>query len=479
MTQPQNAHTHSLSDGSSRALRSSATVIGGGLAGAEAAWQLAVRGVPVTLLEMRPGTTSPAHRTGALAELVCSNSLKGTDPATAAGLLKHELESMGSLVLAEARLTSVPAGTALAVDRARFSDMITDTLESQPPVNVVRTEATSIPPGPVIIATGPLTSPGLEPALASLVGSDRLAFYDAAAPIVEGESIDRRVLFEASRYDRGTGADYVNAPMTREEYEAFVGALVKASRTEAHDFERRDLFAACQPIEEIARTGVDALRFGPLKPVGLTDPRTGSRPWAVVQLRSENLARTAYNLVGFQTNLTFPEQKRVFRMIPGLAGAEFLRFGVMHRNTFIDAPRLLDNTLALRHDRRIRLAGQITGTEGYLEAAASGLLAALNTFADLQSLPPFRLPVDTALGSLIAYATNPDTTDYQPMHVNFGLLPALEQPERGKRARYVAFSARARCALAETLSARADLRFDTARRAAERLPAEAPEVAHE
>lgn len=479
MTQPQNAHTHSLSDGSPRAGRTSVTVIGGGLAGAEAAWQLAVRGVPVSLLEMRPGTTSPAHHTGALAELVCSNSLKGTDPATAAGLLKRELESMGSLILAAARLTRVPAGTALAVDRERFSDMITDTIENQSPVNVVHAEATFIPPGPVIIATGPLTSPGFEPALASLVGSDRLAFYDAAAPIVEADSIDRRAVFEASRYDRGTGADYLNAPMTREEYETFVGELVEASRTEAHAFERRDLFSACQPVEEIARTGVDALRFGPLKPVGLTDPRTGGRPWAVVQLRSENLARTAYNLVGFQTNLTFPEQQRVFRMIPGLAGAEFVRFGVMHRNTFIDAPRLLDDTLALRHDRRVRLAGQVTGTEGYLEAAASGLLAALNTFADLESLPPFRLPVETALGSLIAYATNPDTADYQPMHVNFGLLPSLAQPERGRRARYAAYSARAQCALAQTLSTRADLRFDIARRAAERLPAEIQDVAHE
>ena len=454
-------------------------MIGGGLAGAEAAWQLALRGSSVTLVEMRPRATSPAHHTAALAELVCSNSLKGTDLVTAAGLLKNELESMGSVVLAAARRTRVPAGTALAVDRTHFSDLVTHAISSQNLVNVVRAEATALPRGPVIVATGPLTSPGFESVLTSLAGAGRLAFYDAAAPILDAESIDRRLMFEASRYDHGSGADYLNAAMTREEYEAFVGALVEASRAKPHDFERRDLFSACQPVEEVARTGVDALRFGPLKPVGLIDPRTDERPWAVVQLRAENVAKSAYNLVGFQTNLTFREQERVFRMIPGLGGAEFLRFGVMHRNTFIDAPRLLDDTLALRAHPRIRVAGQITGTEGYLEAAASGLVAALNTFADLEGLPPFRLPVETAMGSLIANATDPGTTDYQPMHVNFGLIPPLAGRVRGRRERHAAYSARAQRALAEALAARADLRFDAARKAAESLPAEIRTIAHE
>lgn len=438
------------------------TVIGGGIAGSEASWQLAQRGIGVTLVEMRPETMTPAHHTGSLAELICSNSLKSADPQTAAGLLKYELESMGSLVLEVAKATRVAAGSALAVDRERFSATVTERIEAHPLIELVRAEAVEIPGGDVIVATGPLTSPGLEPRLSDLVGVERLSFYDAAAPVVETESLDMGVVFAASRYGKGGGADYLNAPMNREEYEAFHAALVAAQRVHAKEFERRELFSACQPVEEVARTGVDALRYGALKPVGLTDPRTGERPWAVVQLRAESAAGSAYNLVGFQTNLTFPEQRAVFRKIPGLENAEFLRYGVMHRNTFVDAPRLLDGTLALRGHPRVRLAGQLTGTEGYVEAAASGLLAAVNTFASRQGAPPAVLPCTTALGSLIAYATDAGTERYQPMHVNFGIVPPLAQRVRGKRERYAAYAERARRDLDEWRTSRLDL-FDAVR----------------
>jgi len=430
------------------------SVIGGGLAGVEAAWQLAVRGIPVILLEMRPERMTPAHHGADLAELVCSNSFKSDDPATAAGLLKRELEDLGSIVLSSARETCVAAGAALAVDRHAFSARLTDLVASQPLIELVRSEASDIPAGPVIIATGPLTSHAFEPALARVLGTDMLSFYDAAAPVIDALSLDDSVVFAASRYGKGGGADYLNAPMNREEYECFYQALVEANRVEDKDFERKELFSACQPVEEVARSGHDALRFGAMKPVGLVDPRTGERPWAVVQLRAENAARTAYNLVGFQTNLTFPEQRRVFSLIPGLGDADFLRYGVMHRNTFIDAPRLLDSTLALRAIPRIRFAGQLTGTEGYLEAAATGLLAALNTAASLYGEPDVVLPKTTALGSLIAYATDPATERYQPMHVNFGLVPPLERPVRGKRERYAAYAERARADFATWLAAR-------------------------
>ena len=442
------------------------TVVGGGLAGTEATWQLAVRGVPVRLIESRPTVMTPAHHTGELGELVCSNSFKGTDAATAAGLLKQELAAMGSVVLATARLTAVPAGGALAVERARFSALLTELVTTHPLVEVRRHDQATLPPGVVIVATGPLTSEAFEPVIARLAGEGRLAFYDAAAPIVDAATVDRERMFQASRYEKGSGPDYLNAPMSRDEYEAFVRELNSAKRAGVHDFDRRELFSACQPVEEIARTGIDALRFGPLKPVGLSDPRTGDRPWAVVQLRAENAAKTAYNLVGFQTNLAFGEQQRVFRMIPGLEHAEFLRYGVMHRNTFVDSPRILDSTLAVRSVPRVRMAGQVTGTEGYLEAAASGLLAALNTYAAIRALPEFVLPRETALGSLIAYATDPGTVDYQPMHVNFGLLPPLAERVRGKRERYAAYSERAWLALAAALDAREDLSFDTVREAA-------------
>lgn len=432
------------------------TVIGGGLAGTEAAWQLARRGVPVRLVEMRPGVMTPAHRSGELAELVCSNSLKATDPESASGLLKHELAALGSIVLATARQTRVPAGGALAVDRERFSARLTELVESHPGIDLVREEAEALPKGRVILATGPLTSPALEGVLSALVG-ERLAFFDAAAPIVDAETIDRALIFEQSRYDKGGRADYLNAPMTRDEYDAFYDALVEARKAMPKDFERKEFFQACQPVEEVARSGRDALRYGALKPVGLTDPRSGQRPWAVVQLRAENVSGTAYNLVGFQTNLAFSEQERVFRMIPGLAGATFLRHGVMHRNTFVDAPRVLDATLALRDDARVRVAGQLTGTEGYAEAAMSGLIAALNTWADIEGAGPVVMPSTTAFGALVAYATDPHTADYQPMHVNFGLLPPLEHRVRGKRERYSAYAARARDDLATWLALRPDL----------------------
>ncbi len=419
------------------------SVVGAGLAGSEAAWQLARFGVPVFLYEMRPLRMPPAHTTASLAELVCSNSFKSTDPASATGSLKHELEMLESLVLRTARVKALPAGAALAVDRSAFSYAITKKVTRHPLIRLVREEVTQMPAGTTIVATGPLTSRGMEAALSELVGDDRLHFYDAASPILDAESIDHSSTFSASRYNKGGSADYLNCPMNRQQYEHFCDALFSAERVVLHAFERYDLFQACQPIEEVARSSPDALRFGALKPVGITDPKTGQQPWAVVQLRSENASRTAWSLVGFQTNLRFAEQRRVFRTIPGLRNAQFLRYGVMHRNTFIDAPRILDSTLAIRSHPRVRLAGQITGTEGYLEAAATGLLAALNTVALCLGLEPVVLPHTTAIGSLIAYATNPVTDSYQPMHVNWGLVPPLERKTGGRRARYIAYAQRA------------------------------------
>lgn len=442
------------------------TVIGGGLAGSEAAWQLAERGFPVRLFEMRPVVASPAHHTGDLAELVCSNSFKSDDPTSATGTLKRELELLGSVVLACARATAVPAGTALAVDRGRFGELVTRVVGGHPGISLERAEVREIPEGLVVVASGPLTSDALAGALSAVVGSERLSFFDAAAPIVDAGSVDRDAVFAASRYGKGGGADYLNAPMDRHAYDGFVDALLTAERVQAKEFETADLFQACQPAEEVARTGRDALRFGALKPVGLTDPRTCERPYAVVQLRSENAAGTAYNLVGFQTNLTFPEQRRVFRLIPGLEHAEFLRYGVMHRNTFVDAPRLLRGDLALRDHPRIRLAGQLTGTEGYLEAAASGIVAALGIATEAAGRPAVALPPQSVLGSLLAYATDPDTKPYQPMHVNFGLVAGLEPPVRGKRQRYEAYASRAVGTLAAWLASRPDLGVGRARAAA-------------
>ncbi len=422
-----------------------AIVIGAGLAGSEAAWQLACRGIDVELIEMRPSTTTPAHTTGWFAELVCSNSFKSTDPTTAPGMLKAELEALGSIVLAVARTQAVPAGSALAVDRGRFSSAVTELLRGHPRIRIVTDEARVVPRGtPVIVATGPLTSEALSADLQRLLGAEYLSFFDAAAPIVDAASIDRSVAFAQSRYGKGEGADYLNCPFDREQYERFVDALLAAERILRKEFEPDELFAACQPVEEIARRGRDALRYGPFKPVGLTDPRTGRRPWAVLQLRPENREATMYNLVGCQTNLTFPEQSRVFRLVPGLESAEFLRFGVMHRNTYVDSPRVLDQRLAVKRADDVRLAGQLTGTEGYLEAAASGLWAALVLAHEIvHDAPPEPLPRTTALGSLIAYATDPLTRPYQPMHVNLGLLPPLDSPIRDKRARKAAFAQRA------------------------------------
>ena len=433
------------------------TVVGGGLAGSECALQLARRGVRVRLFEMRPRVSSPAHHTANLAELVCSNSFKATRLDSAAGLLKEELRRMGSCLLSCAEKASVPAGGALAVDREQFSREVEQLVAQQEGIEVIREEVTDIPEGRVVIAAGPLASPALSARLHDLVGGDSLAFFDAAAPIVDAATLDCDVLFSQSRYGEAGEGDYLNAPLNREEYESFIDALVHAERVVLKDFEGGDLFQACQPAEEVARTGKDAIRFGAMKPVGLTDPRTGRRPWAAVQLRAENAERTAYNLVGFQTNLTFPEQRRVLRRIPGLENAEFFRYGVMHRNTFVDAPHVLDCTFAVP-GTTVRLAGQITGTEGYMEAVASGLLAALNTWADLAGTPAVSLPRTGALGSLVAYATDPETVGYQPMHVNFGLVPPLEDAKRrGKRERYAAYADRALKDLDSYLQARADL----------------------
>ena len=421
------------------------TVIGGGLAGCECALTLADAGADVTLCEMRPDVSTPVHRGGALAELVCSNSLKSTRTDGAAGLLKAELDDLGCHLLSYAREVSVPAGGALAVDRDAFSERVEREVAARPNIRLVRGEVRDIPEeGLVVVAAGPLCSEALAGRVETLASGARMAFYDAAAPIVDAASLDMDVLFSQSRYDQDAPGDYLNAPMERDEYEAFVTELVGAKRAILRDFERRELFQACQPVEEVARTGLDALRFGAFKPVGIRNPRTGRRPWAVVQLRAENAAGTAYNLVGFQTNLTFGEQARVFRMIPGLEGAEFFRYGVMHRNTFVEAPKCLDTWLRVRSEPRVRLAGQITGTEGYVEAMASGLVAALGCLADMRGRSLPALPATSALGSLLAYATSPDTVGYQPMHVNFGLVPPLERTGRmPKRDRYRLYSERA------------------------------------
>ncbi|MDR3037075.1 MAG: methylenetetrahydrofolate--tRNA-(uracil(54)-C(5))-methyltransferase (FADH(2)-oxidizing) TrmFO [Coriobacteriales bacterium] len=432
-------------------MKDSVTIIGGGLAGSEAAWQLAERGIDVRLFEMRPQRQTSVHKSSDLAELVCSNSLKSLDANSASGALKYELATLGSQVLKCALATRVAAGGALAVDREKFAAQVTQSLESHERIEIIREEFSDLlalleAGKPCIIATGPLTSPALELRLEELLGRENLAFYDAAAPIVETDSLDLDKLFFQSRYDK-SGADYLNAPLTREKYDHLVQELVGAARTIPRDFETRELFQACQPVEEVARSGHDTLRHGALKPVGLVDPQTGKRPWAVIQLRPENSQGTAYNLVGFQTNLTFGEQERIFRLIPGLERASFSRFGVMHRNTFIDAPRVLDESFALRQYPFLRFAGQITGTEGYVEAIASGLFAALGTYAMLQGMRPIALPQETVLGSLFAHATDPSITDYQPMHVNYGIIKPLAEPIKRKKERYAAYSRRSRAAI--------------------------------
>ena len=437
-------------------------IVGAGLAGSEAALQLAMRGVPFVLYEMRPRRRTDVHKTAYCAELVCSNSLKSTKAASAAGMLKEELGMLGSRLYAKALEHAVPAGGALAVNRDAFASSVTQDIEQNPLVELRREEVADIDElagshAAVILATGPLTSDALADSLAGITGG-YLAFYDAAAPIVMADSLDMNVLFRQSRYEEAGAeanaaqGDYLNAPFSKDEYERFISELLAAERVISREFESKDLFQACQPIEEIARSGHDAPRFGPLKPVGLTDPRTGRRPWAALQLRTEDAQGTSYNLVGFQTNLKFGEQARVFRMIPGLEHAEFARYGVMHRNTFIDAPKLLDATLRL-HDSGagapLFVAGQLGGTEGYCEAIRSGLHVALSVSALLKGVELSPLPPQTAFGSLLRHATDPETVDYQPMHVNFGVFPPLAEPVRNKRARYEAYAQRGRAALLE------------------------------
>ncbi len=429
-------------------------IIGAGLAGSEAALQLAVRGVRVRLFEMRPAVSTPVHTGGACAELVCSNSLKSTKPASAAGMLKAELTALDSRLLEAAQACRVEAGGALAVDRQAFSSLVTERVWAEAAIEY-RVEEVCDPlayeADATILATGPLTSDALAAWIARQTGSAGLAFFDAAAPIVMADSLDLGLLFRQSRYETDAPGDYLNAAFTKESYDCFIDELVAAKRVIARDFETAELFQACQPIEEVARKGHDAPRFGALKPVGLTDPATGRRPWAAVQLRAENAEGTAYNLVGFQTNLTFSEQRRVFRMIPGLDEAEFARFGVMHRNTFIDAPRLMGPDLRLhacaRKGADVYVAGQLSGTEGYCEAMMSGLLVALNVYARLKGVEMPPLPRQTAFGALVDYATNPATQDYQPLHVNFGIMPPLARPIRSKQERYAAYAERGARAL--------------------------------
>lgn len=438
------------------------TVVGGGLAGSEAAWQAAERGVQVLLHEMRPHQTTPAHVGDSLAELVCSNSLGSDLPDRAAGLLKAELRYLDSLVLACADDTRVPAGGALAVDRERFAAEVTRRIEAHPRIRVIRQEVTAIPDGPAVIATGPLTSDALAGAIAALTGQDHLYFYDALAPIVAADSIDMSVAFRASRYGKGE-ADYINCPMTEEAYEWFVSALVAAERIPLRDFEQENardredardqedarnredarFFEGCLAVEVMASRGRDTLAFGPLRPVGLTDPRTGKRPYAVVQLRQDNLAGTLYNLVGFQTNLRYGEQERVFRLIPGLERAEFVRYGQMHRNTFINAPLLLEPTMAFRAQPGLFFAGQITGVEGYVGSVGSGWVAGVNAACFVLGQPPLALPGTTMLGALSRYVSRAEPGTFQPMKANFGLMPPLEPPVRGKRQRYQAYTKRA------------------------------------
>ena len=403
------------------------TVIGGGLAGSECAIQLAARGFAVKLCEMRPQVSSPAHHTDHLAELVCSNSFKSTRPDSAAGLLKAELERMGSVLLDCAHRAAVPAGGALAVDRVKFSEFVEAEVAARPNIEIIHGEVTQIPDGHVVIASGPLCSPALSEEVMKLVGGDALAFFDAAAPIVDASTLDMDVLFSQSRYEEQGSGDYLNAPLNKEEYEAFIEALTTADRVVLKDFEGGDLFQACQPAEEVARTGKDAIRFGAMKPVGLTDPRTGRRPWAAIQLRAENKEKTAYNLVGFQTNLTFGEQKRVFHMVPGLENAEFFRYGVMHRNTYMDSPDLLNATMETRKREGLFFAGQMTGVEGYVESAASGIVAAWSAASRFLGKPPTPFPRETAIGALCHYISHFEGKNFQPMNVNFGLIPPLEK----------------------------------------------------
>jgi methylenetetrahydrofolate--tRNA-(uracil-5-)-methyltransferase len=416
------------------------TIVGGGLAGCEAAWQAAERGLDVALYEMRPRVQTGAHETSDLAELICSNSLGSNLPDRASGLLKNELRRLDSLLLSCAETTALPAGAALAVDRLGFARRATERIESHPRIRVLREEATEIPAGPAIVASGPLTSEALSKSIAALNGEEHLFFFDAIAPIVSAATIDMRIAFRASRYGAGEQdeGDYINCPFTKEEYEAFVGALQFAERIELRAFEQAiragvkagTFFEGCLPVEIIAERGANSLAFGPMRPTGLADPRTGKRPFAVVQLRQDNLAGDLYNLVGFQTNLKFPEQKRVFRLIPGLENAEFVRYGQMHRNTFLASPKILLPTLQHRNRADLFFAGQITGVEGYMGNIATGLLAGWNAARLLRGETPLELPRTTMLGALCHYVTHADLRDFQPMKANFGILPPLPDADR-------------------------------------------------
>lgn len=429
------------------------TVIGAGLAGTEAALTVANRGIKVKLYEMKPTKKSPAHKSESFAELVCSNSLKAKRLDSAAGLLKEEMRILGSVCMESALLCSVPAGGALAVNRESFSRYITEKVINHPNIEVISECVEKIPEESiVVVATGPLTDGELAKSIEKLLGAEYLNFYDAAAPIVSDESLDKEACFYQSRYDKGDGDDYINCPLNKEEYEAFQRELVSAEVAPLHEFDKKpNVYEGCMPIEILASRGVDAIRFGPMKPVGLKDPKTGHRPWAVLQLRKENKEGTMYNLVGFQTNLKFPEQKRVFSMIPALKNAEFYRYGVMHRNSFINSPKLLNNNLSLRERENVFFAGQITGVEGYMESAASGIMAGINASNLFLKRQSFVLPEVTMIGALLDYITNPETEKFQPMGANFGILPPLDIKIRDKRERYKALSNRSLDALSNIL----------------------------
>jgi methylenetetrahydrofolate--tRNA-(uracil-5-)-methyltransferase len=428
-------------------MASRVTVIGGGFAGVECAHQLLRRGHAVTLVEMRPVRTTDAHATDRFAEMVCSNSFRSDNPANAVGLLKREMESVGSLVLEEARRAAVPAGDALAVDRTVFADAVTRRLAKEPLLTVVRAEAASLPDpgeGLVVVATGPLTSPSLEQALLAVLGEKYLYFYDAMAPIVEASSLDMEKLYALSRYGKGGGDDYLNVPLTRAEYEAFVAALLAGEKVPFHDFEKAVYFEGCLPAEAMAERGIETLRHGPMKPFGLADPRTGREPYAVVQLRQDDLARTHFNLVGFQTKLRVGEQKRIFRTLPGLESAEFVRYGMLHRNTYINGPAHLDRFFRWRKDPRVFFAGQLTGVEGYLESAATGLMVGATIAQLVEGREPLPIPFSTALGSLARHVSTPREGDFTPMNVTFGLIDdAGVPPSRDRAARRAGIGRRA------------------------------------
>ena len=418
------------------------TVIGGGFAGVEAAKQLTKRGIPVRLFEMKPVRFSPAHKSEKLCELVCSNSFKASRPDSAAGELKNEMALLGSLCVACAKATAVPAGGALAVNREEYAAAVTEAIESDPLIELIREEVTEIPrQGIVIVAAGPLASDALSADITALCG-DRLSFYDAAAPIVDAESIDMEHAFASSRYDRGGDDDYINCPMNKEEYEAFYNELVNAEVVTLREFEKGGIYEGCMPVEVMAKRGADTLRFGPMKPVGLRDPRTGHRPWAVLQLRKENREGTLYNLVGFQTNLKFPEQKRVFSLIPALKNAAYVRYGVMHRNSFLNSPAVLTSAFNMKENPDIFFAGQITGVEGYMESAAAGILAGINAARRIEGKASVLFPATTMLGALSRYIADDTVKNFQPMGAALGLLPPLPDRIRDKRARYAAICER-------------------------------------